>query len=71
MSATFNAKIITDISPMSATTLVRCLAGELDTLPALLVEMIQDDEEVLAIVRQYGKGLATYEQVREAVSYIC
>ncbi len=70
MSATFNAKIITDISPMSATTLMKCLAGELDTLPALLVEAIQEDPDTLALVRQYGKGLATYEEVREAVSHI-
>lgn len=59
------------MSVLTAPVLIQCLAGELDTLPALLVEMIQDDKEVLALVRQYGKGLATYEQVREAVSYIC
>lgn len=57
--------------PMSAVSLVSCLAGEMFADPALIVEAIREDEEVLALVRQYGKGNATYEQVREAVSAIC
>lgn len=57
--------------PMSAVNLISCLAGEMFTDPALLVEAIGEDSEVLAIVRAYGKGLATYEQVREAVGAIC
>jgi hypothetical protein len=56
---------------MSAVSLVSCLAGEMDSLPDLVLEAIQEDEEVLALVRQYGKGLATYEEVREAVGAIC
>jgi hypothetical protein len=56
---------------MSAPVLIQCLAGEMDSLPALIVEAIQEDPDTLALVRQYGKGLATYEQVREAVSAIC
>jgi len=56
---------------MSAVNLISCLAGEMFTDPALLVETIREDSEVLAIVRAYGKGLATYEQVREAVGAIC
>ena len=50
--------------------LVQCLAGELYADPHLLVEIIKEDESVLALVRQYGKGLATYEKVRGAVSAI-
>ena len=57
--------------PMSAVSLVSCLAGEMFADPALIVEAIREDEDVLALVRQYGKGRATYEQVREAVSAIC
>ena len=56
---------------MTAEMLVRCLAGEMDSLPDLIVEAIQEDEEVLALVRRYGKGAATYEEVRDAVSAIC
>lgn len=56
--------------PMSAPTLVQCLAGELYADPYLIVEMIKEEEEVLTLVRQYGKGLATYEEVRDAVSAI-
>ena len=57
--------------PMSAEMLVRCLAGEMDSLPALIVEAIQEDEDTLALVRRYGKGEATYQEVLEAVSAIC
>ena len=56
---------------MPAPTLIQCLAGEMDSLPALIVEAIQEDPDILALVRRYGKGLATYEEVREAVSAIC
>jgi hypothetical protein len=57
--------------PMSAVSLISCLAGEIGSLPALLVEAIQEDQEVLALVRQYGKGNATYQEVLEAVGAIC
>lgn len=57
--------------PMSAEMLVRCLAGEMYALPEMIVEAIQEDQETLALVRRYGRGLATYEEVREAVSAIC
>lgn len=59
------------MSPMSAVSLVACLAGEMDSLPELVLEAIREDEEVLALVRQYGKGLVAYEEVREAVGAIC
>ena len=57
--------------PMSAEMLVRCLAGEMYSHPEMILEAIREDEETLALVRQYGRGLATYEEVREAVSAIC
>jgi hypothetical protein len=57
--------------PMSAPDLIQCLAGELLTDPALLVEAIKEEESVLAIVRQYGRGQISYEEVRDAVSAIC
>ena len=57
--------------PMSAESLILCLAGEIGSLPALVVEAIQEDQEVLALVRSYGKGGATYQEVLEAVGAIC
>jgi hypothetical protein len=57
--------------PMSATNLIQCLAGELLTDPALLVETIKEDDSALAIVRQYGRGQITYQEVLNAVSAIC
>jgi len=53
---------------MTAQNLIECLAGEMLTEPALLVEIIREDEEALAVVRQYGRGKASYEEVRNAVS---
>ena len=61
----------TKTRPMSAENLVLCLAGEIGSLPALIVEAIQGDTDTLALVRRYGKGEATYEEVLEAVSAIC
>lgn len=57
--------------PMSAPDLIQSLAGELLTDPALLVETIREDDTALAIVRQYGRGQITYEEVLGAVSAIC
>ena len=60
----------TATKPMSAPDLIQCLAGELLTLPALLVEAIKEDSDTLALVRRYGKGQASYEEVRDAVNAI-
>lgn len=60
----------TTTKPMSAPMLVQCLAGEFLCDPALLVEAIKEEESALAIVRQYGKGLATYEEVKATISEI-
>lgn len=56
---------------MSAENLVLCLAGEMLAHPADIVQAIQEDEETLALVRKFGKGEASYEEVRDAVSAIC
>lgn len=56
---------------MSAPDLIQCLAGELLTDPALLVETIREEESALALVRKYGRGEANYIEVREAVSAVC
>lgn len=56
---------------MSAENLVLCLAGEMLAHPADIVQAIQEDKKTLALVRKFGNGLASYEEVREAVSAIC
>ena len=55
---------------MSAAMLIQCLAGEMYAHPEMIYEAIREDEEVLALVRKYGKGGASYEEVRDAVSAI-
>jgi hypothetical protein len=55
---------------LSIADLIMVLGGELEIYPALLMEQIGQEEEAKAIVRDYLKGLATYEQVREKVSEI-
>lgn len=54
--------------PMSAPDLIQCLAGELYTDPGLLVEIVKEDEETLALVRRYGKGEEDYAAVLAKVS---
>lgn len=56
---------------MSAVNLIQCLAGEMFYHPADVVQAIQEDEEVRALVRRYGRGEVSYEEVREAVNAIC
>jgi hypothetical protein len=50
---------------MSAPNLVLCLAGEHECLPAIMVEIIKENEDLLKLVREYGAGRASYEQVLE------
>ena len=54
--------------PMSAPDLIQCLAGELYADPGLLVEIVKEDEETLALVRRYGKGEEDYAAVLAKVS---
>jgi hypothetical protein len=53
--------------PMSAPDLIQCLAGELLVDPALLVETIREEEELTRLVRSYGAGNFTYEQVKDTL----
>ena len=57
----------TQIKPMSATNLIQCLAGELLVDPAILVETIKEEEDLLRVVRSYGYGDFTYEQVMDTI----
>jgi len=53
--------------PMRGALLIACLAGELEIDPALLVETIKEDTDLLHVVRSYGKGDLTYEQVLDTI----
>lgn len=55
------------IKPMSAVSLIQCLAGEMLVEPALMVETIKEDEDLLRVVRSYGAGDFTYEQVLDTI----
>jgi hypothetical protein len=52
---------------MSAVDLIQCLAGELEIFPALLVETIQEDKDLLRVIRSYCEGDFTYNQVLDTV----
>ena len=53
--------------PMSAPNLIQCLAGELLVDPALLVETIREEEDLTRLVRSYGAGDFTYDQVKDTL----
>ena len=57
--------------PMAGDILVSCLAGEGFIDPAIALETIRENEEVLDKVRDYRRGLATYEEVREIFLAYC
>jgi hypothetical protein len=52
---------------MSAVDLIQCLAGELEIFPALLVETIQEDQDLLRVIKSYREGDFTYDQVLDTV----
>jgi len=52
---------------MSAVDLIQCLAGELEIFPALLVETIQEDEDLMRVIKSYKAGDFTYDQVLDTV----
>lgn len=54
--------------PMSATNLVLCLSGELEIDPGLLVETIKQDPDLMRVVRSYGAGDFTYEDVLDTLA---
>ena len=53
----------TQYKPMSATNLILCLSGEMEIDPGLIVETIKEDSDLLRVIRSYGAGDFTYEQV--------
>lgn len=57
----------TKYKPMSAVNLIQCLAGEIEIDPALLVETIKEEEDLLRVVRSYGAGDLTYDQVMDTI----
>jgi len=52
---------------MSAGDLIACLAGELLVDPALLLEMVREDQDAVRVIRSYGAGDFTYEQVLDTL----
>lgn len=52
---------------MSAKDLILCLSGELLVDPALLVEIVKEDQDALRVIRSYGAGDFTYEQVLDTL----
>ena len=58
---------IKEIKRMSAGNLILKLSGELLVDPALLVETIREEEDLKRLVRSYGAGDFTYEQVKDTL----
>ena len=55
------------LAPMSAGDLIASLAGELLVDPALLLEMVREDQDAVRVIRSYGAGDFTYEQVLDTL----
>ena len=53
---------------MSATNLILCLSGEMEIDPALLMEMIKEEEDLVRVIRSYGAGDLTYTQVLDTLA---
>jgi len=52
---------------MSAKDLILCLSGELLVDPALLVETIREEEDLLRVMRSYSAGDFTYVDVLDTI----
>ena len=57
----------TKIKPMSVSMLIQCLAGDLLADPGIILETIKEEEDLLRVVRSYGAGDFTYEEVLDTV----
>ena len=55
---------------MSTIELLESIAGELNTLPALLLEAIGEDEGAVELVREYGRGNSTYNDLLDYMNGI-
>ena len=53
--------------PMSATNLILCLSGEMEIDPGLLVETIKGDPDLMRVIKSYGAGDFTYDQVLDTL----
>lgn len=52
---------------MSAGDLIASLAGELLVDPTLLLEIVREDQDAVRVIRSYGAGDFTYEQVLDTI----
>jgi hypothetical protein len=52
---------------MSVSMLIQCLAGDLLADPGIILETIKEEEDLLRVVRSYGAGDFTYEEVLDTV----
>ena len=55
---------------MSTIELLESIAGELNTLPVLLLEAIREDEGAVELVREYGRGNSTYNDLLDYMNGI-
>lgn len=55
---------------MSTVELLESIAGELNTLPDLLLEAIREDEGAVELVKEYGRGNSTYEDILDYINGI-
>jgi len=55
---------------MSTIELLESIAGELNTLPDLLFEAIREDEGAVELVREYGRGNSTYDDILDYINGI-
>lgn len=58
----------TQYKPMSADNLILCLAGDMEIDPALIVETIKEDSDLMRVVKSYGAGDFTYTQVLDTLA---
>jgi hypothetical protein len=55
---------------VSTIELLESIAGELNTLPALLLEAIREDKGAIELVREYGRGNSTYSNLLDYMNGI-
>ena len=56
------------LKPMSAVQLISCLSGELLIDPALVLETIKGDADLLRVVKSYRAGDLSYFHVLDTLS---
>lgn len=53
---------------MSSTNLILCLSGELAIDPALLMDTIKEEEDLVRVIRSYSAGDFTYAEVLDTLA---